>query len=212
VHQRVDGGAGKGLIGQSSQQIGDQAHLVGNDVVGYQTQLRLAAGQNAVLLVLHDGHGDVGALGAGAAGGGDGNDILLMLHGEALEIQVVHRIRALAAQQLAQIQNRAAAHRDHAVIAVIGDGVVHGLDHGLGGLPGAELLLEHELALQVQFLHIRCVDKLVGQNHVPLIQIEFLGQGAEILELVNGRCNNDLPLVRHQRSRKCIHVLFSFSL
>ena len=140
VDQRVDGGAGEGLVGQGLEQLRDQAHLVGDDVVGHQAQLGLAAGEHAVLFVLDDGHGDVGALGAGAAGGGNGDDVLLMHHGEPLEVQVVDRVGALAAQQLAQVHDGAAAHGDDAVIAVVGDGVVHGLDHGLAGLAGAELL------------------------------------------------------------------------
>ena len=73
--RRVDGGAGEGLVGQGLQQLGDQAHLVGDDVVGHQAQLGLTAGEHAVLLVLDDGNRDVGALRAGAAGGGDGDDV-----------------------------------------------------------------------------------------------------------------------------------------
>ena len=205
VDQRVDGGAGEGLVGQGLEQVGDQAHLVGDDVIGHQTQLGLTAGEHAVLLVLDDGHGDVGALRAGAAGGGDGDDVLLVDHGEALEVQVVDGVGTLAAQQLAQVHDGAAAHGDDAVIAVVGDGVVHGLDHGLRGLTGAELLLEHEVALQAQLLHEGGVDELVGQNHVPFTQLEFLGHLSEGLELIHGGSKDDLSLVSHQRSGKCIH-------
>ena len=205
MDQRVDGGAGEGLVGQGLEQVGDQAHLVGDDVIGHQAQLGFAAGEHAVLLVLDDGHGDVGALGAGAAGGGDGDDVLLVDHGEALEVQVVDGVGTLAAQQLAQVHDGAAAHGDDAVIAVIGDGVVHGLDHGLGRLTGAELLLEHEVALQAQFLHEGGVDKLVGQHHIPLTQLEFLCHLGEGLELIHGGSKDNLSLVSHQRSGKCIH-------
>ena len=193
------------------EEVRDQAHLVGDDVVGHQAQLGLAAGEHAVLLVLDDGHGDVGALRAGAAGGGDGDDVLLVDHGEALEEQVVHGVGALAAQQLAKVHDGAAAHSDDAVIAVVGDGVVHDLDHFLAGLTGAELLLEHEVALETQVLHERGVDELVGEHHVPLIQIELLGHVGKGLELVHGRGKNNLSLVSHQSSGKCIHVLFSFT-
>ncbi len=98
MDQSVNSRAGKGLIGKGLQQIRDQAHLVRDDVVRHQAQLGLAAGQLAVLLVLDDGDGDVGALRASATGGGDGNDVLLMLDGETLKIQVVHAVRTLAAQ------------------------------------------------------------------------------------------------------------------
>ena len=211
MDQRVDGGAGEGLVGQGLEQVGDQAHLVGDDVIGHQAQLGLAAGEHAVLLVLDDGHGDVGALRAGAAGGGDGDDVLLVDHGEALEVQVVDGVGTLAAQQLAQVHDSAAAHGDDAVIAVVGDGVVHDLDHGLAGLAGAELLLEHEVALEAQVLHEGGVDELVGQHHVALAQVELIGHVGEGLELVDGRCENDLSLVSHQGSGKSIHIRFSFS-
>ena len=205
VYQRVDGGAGEGLIGQGLDEVGDQAHLVGDDVVRHQTQLGLAAGENAVLLVLDDGHGDVGTLGAGAAGGGNGDDVLLMLDGETLEVQVMHGVGPLAAQQLAQIHDGAAAHGNHTVIAFIGDCIVHGLDHGLGRLTGTELLLKHEITLQVQILHEGSVDELVGEYHVPLAQFEFLGHLSEGLELVHGGSENDFALIGHQRSGKSIH-------
>ena len=110
VDQGVDGGAGEGLVGQGLEELRDQAHLVGDDVVGHQAQLGLTAGEHTVLLVLDDSHRDVGALRAGAAGGGDGDDVLLVHHGESLEVQVVDGIGALAAQQLAQVHNGAAAH------------------------------------------------------------------------------------------------------
>ena len=128
-----------------------------------------------------------------------------MLDGETLEVQVVHSVGTLAAQQLAQVQNSAAAHSDDTVIAVVGDGVIHGLDHSLGRLTGAELLLEHEVALQAQLLHEGGVDELVGQNHVPFTQIELLGHLSEGLELIHGGSKDDLSLVSHQRSGKCIH-------
>ena len=205
VHQSVDGGAGEGLVGQGAQQVGDQADLVGDDVVGNQAQLGLAAGQHAVLLVLDDGHGDVGALRAGAAGGGDGDDVLLVDDGEALEVQVVHSVGTLAAQQLAQVHDGAAADSDDTVIALVGDGIVHGLDHGLGGLTGTELLLEDELALQAQLLHEGLVDELVGQNHVTLVQLELFSHLGEGLELVHGGSENDLALIGHQRGGKSVH-------
>ena len=128
-----------------------------------------------------------------------------MDHGEALEVQVVDGVGTLAAQQLAQVHDGAAAHGDDAVIAVVGDGVVHGLDHGLRGLTGAELLLEHELALQAQVLHEGGVDKLVGQHHIPLTQLEFLCHLGEGLELVHGGSKDNFSLVSHQRSGKSIH-------
>ena len=128
-----------------------------------------------------------------------------MDHGEALEVQVVDGVGTLAAQQLAQVHDGAAAHSDDTVIAVIGDGVIHGLDHGLRGLTGAELLLEHELALQAQVLHEGGVDELVGQNHVPFTQLKFLCHLGEGLELIHGGSKDNLSLVSHQRSGKCIH-------
>ena len=205
MHQSIDGGAGEGLVGKSAQQVRDQADLVGDNVIGNQAQLGLATGEDAVLLVLDDGHGDVGALRTGAAGGGDGNDVLLVDHGEALEVQVVDGVGTLAAQQLAQVHDGAAADGDDAVIAVVGDGVVHGLDHGLGGLTGAELLLEHEVALQTQVLHEGGVNELVGQHHVPLVQLELFGHLGEGLELVHGGSEDDLSLISHQRGGKSIH-------
>ena len=147
-------------------------------------------------MLVHSGHGDVGALGAGAAGGGDGDDVLLVHHGEALEVQVVDRVGTLAAQQLAQVHDGAAAHGDDAVIAVVGDGVVHDLDHFLAGLAGAELLLEHIVALQAKVLHEGGVDELVGQHHIPLIQLELLRHLSKGLELVHRRGKDDLSLVR----------------
>ncbi len=202
VDQGVDGGAGKGLVGQRLDELRDQAHLVGDDVVGHQAQLGLAAGELAVDLRLHDGHGDVGALAAGAAGGGNGDDVLLVDNGEALVVQLVDAVGPLAAQQLAQVHDGAAAHGDDAVIAVVGDGVVHGLDHGLGGLARAELLLEHEAALEAPLLHEGGVDELVGQHHVTLVQLELLRHLGEGLELIHGGREDDLALVRHQAGGK----------
>ena len=205
VDQGVDGGAGEGLVGQGLEELRDQAHLVGDDVVGHQAQLGLAAGEHTVLLVLDDSHRDVGALRAGAAGGGDGDDVLLVHHGESLEVQVVDGIGALAAQQLAQVHNGAAAHGDDAVVAVVGDGVVHDLDHFLAGLAGTELLLEYIMALEAQILHEGGIDELVGQHHVPLVQLELLRHLGEGLELVHCGSENNLPLVSHQGSGKSIH-------
>ena len=128
-----------------------------------------------------------------------------MHHGEPLEVQVVHGVGTLAAQQLAQVHDGAAADGDDTVIAVIGDGVVHGLDHGLGGLTGAELLLEDELALQAQLLHEGLVDELVGQDHVAVVQLELLSHLGEGLELVHGGGEDDLALIGHQRGGKSVH-------
>ena len=128
-----------------------------------------------------------------------------MLDGETLEVQVMHGVGPLAAQQLAQIHDGAAAHGNHTVIAFIGDCIVHGLDHGLGRLTGTELFLKHEIALQVQILHEGGVDELVGQNHVPFTQLELLSHLSEGLELIHGGSKDDLSLVSHQRSGKCIH-------
>ena len=128
-----------------------------------------------------------------------------MHHGEPLEVQVVHGVGTLAAQQLAQVHDGAAAHSDDTVIAVIGDGIVHGLDHGLGGLTGTELLLEHEVALQAQLLHEGGVNELVGQDHVALVQLELLRHLGEVLELVHSGSENDFALISHQRGGKSIH-------
>ena len=144
---------------------------------------------------------------AGAAGGGDGDDVLLVHHGESLEVQVVDGIGALAAQQLAQVHNGAAAHGDDAVIAVVGDGVVHDLDHFLAGFASAELLLEHIMALEAQILHEGGVDELVGQHHVPLVQLELLRHLGEGLELVHCGSENNLPLVSHQEAEKASMIL-----
>ena len=202
MNQRVDGGAGKGLVGQRLDKLRDQAHLVRNDVIGHKTQLRLSAGELTVDLRLHDSHGDVGTLAAGAAGGGDGDDVLLMNNGEALVVQLVDAVGPLAAQQLAQVHDGAAAHGDDAVIAVVGDGVVHGLDHSLGGLARAELLLEHKAALEAQLLHEGGVDEIVGQHHVTLVQLELLRHLGEGLKFIHGGREDDLALVRHQAGGK----------
>jgi hypothetical protein len=207
MNQSVNGGAGEGLVGQGFDKIGNQADLVWDDVVRNQTQFSFAAGQHAVLFILHDGNGNIGAFRTRSAGGGNGNDVLLMLDGETLEVEIMHSVRTLAAQQLAQVHNRAAANSDHAVVAVIGNGVVHGLNHGLGRLPGAEFLLEHILAFEIQFLHKRGVDELVGEHHIPLIQLEFLCHSREGVEFVHRGGKNDLALVGHQSGGKSIHFL-----
>ena len=130
-----------------------------------------------------------------------------MLDGEALEVQIVHRVRPLAPQQLAEVHDGPAAHRDDPVVALVGDRVVHGLDHGLAGLPRAELLLKHELALEAQLLHEGGVDELVGQHHVPLVQLELLRHLSEGLKFIHRRRKDDFPFVRHQRGGKCVHFL-----
>ena len=207
MNQSVNGGAGEGLVGQGFDKIGNQADLVWDDVVRNQTQFGFAAGQHAVLFILDDGNGNIGAFRTRSAGGGNGNDVLLMLDGETLEVEIMHSVRTLAAQQLAQVHNRAAANSDHAVVAVIGNGVVHGLNHGLGRLPGAEFLLEYILALEVQLLHERRVNELIGEHHVPLIQLEFLRHSREGIKLVHGGSEDDLTLVGHQGGGKSIHFL-----
>ena len=124
----------------------------------------------------------------------------------ALEVQLMYGIRTLAAQQLAQVHDSAAAYCDNAIVRIVRNSFVHGLDHSLGRLAAAELLLEYEVTLQTQFLHERLVDKLVGQNAVSLTQLEFLSESLEIIELVNGRRDYDFSLVGLQSLAKSIHI------
>ena len=205
MDQRVDRGGCERLVGQGLEQVRDQADLVRDDVIRNQAELGLAAGQLAVLLVLDDRNGNVGDLRAGAAGGRDGDNFLLVYDRLALEVHLMYRGRALAAEQLAKVHDRAAADGDNTVILVVRNGLVHGFDHSLRGLAGAKLLLENILALQAVLLHEGLVDEFVGQDDVALTELELIGKLAEVRKLVNGGGDDDLSLVLHQGGAESIH-------
>ena len=99
MNQSVDSRSCERLVRQGLQQIRYQANLVRDDIVGYQTQLGVAASQLAVLLILYDSNGNVGNFGTGAAGGRDSDNFLLMYNRLALEVQLMYGIRTLAAQR-----------------------------------------------------------------------------------------------------------------
>ena len=205
MDERVDCGSSERLVGQGLEQIRNQANLVRDDVIGNQTELGLAAGQLAVLLVLNDCNRDVGYFGTGAAGGRDSDNFLLMYNGLALEVQLMYRGRALAAEQLAQVHDSAAANSDNAVIGIIRNGLVHGFDHCFGRLACAELLLENKFALQAKLFHEGLVDEFVGQDNIALAKLELCGEITEVCKLVNGRGDDDLSLVLHQGGAESIH-------
>ena len=117
----------------------------------------------------------------------------------------MYRGRALAAEQLAKVHDRAAADGDNTVILVVRNGLVHGFDHSLRGLAGAKLLLENILALQAVLLHEGLVDEFVGQDDVALTELELIGKLAEVRKLVNGGGDDDLSLVLHQGGAESIH-------
>ena len=205
VDQSIDSGCCERLVRQGLEQIRNQAYLVRDDVVGNQAQLGVAAGQLAVLLVLDDSNGNVGDLGTGAAGGRDSDNFLLVYNRLALEVQLMYGGRALAAEQLAKVHDCAAAYCDYAVVGVVRNCFVHGLDHSLRRLACAELLLEYEVALQTELLHERLVNELVGQNDVALAKLELLCKCIESIKLVNSRGDDDLSLVLHQGRAESIH-------
>ena len=117
----------------------------------------------------------------------------------------MYRRRALAAEQLAQVHDSAAANSDDAVVRIIRNGFVHGLDHSLGRLACTKLLLENKVALQAKLFHEGLVDEFVGQDDIALAQLELSSEIAEVCKLVNGRGDDDLSLVLHQGGAESIH-------
>ena len=205
VDQSIDSGCCERLVRQGLEQIRNQANLVRDDVVGNQAELGIAAGQLAVLLVLNDSNRNVGNLRTGTAGGRDSDNFLLMYNRLALEVQLMYGGRALAAEQLAKVHDSTAAYCDYAVVGIVRNSLVHGLDHSLGRLACTELLLEYELALEAKLFHEGLVDEFVGQNDVALAQLELLSESTKGVKLVNSRGNDDLSLVLHQGGAESIH-------
>ena len=205
MDQSIDSGCCERLVRQGLEQIRNQANLVRDDVVGNQAQLGVAAGQLAVLLVLNDSNRNVGNLRTGTAGGRDSDNFLLMYNRLTLEVQLMYGGRALAAEQLAKVHDSTAAYCDYAVVGIVRNSLVHGLDHSLGRLTCTELLLEYELALEAKLFHEGLVDEFVGQNDVALAQLELLSESTKGVKLVNSRGNDDLSLVLHQGGAESIH-------
>ena len=184
VDQRVDGAGGKHFQGQALQQLGDQHGVVG--VHGGRHHAHLGAHAGAVQ------HGDIRHLAAGAAGGGDDDQLLRLVQGRHTGIQLVHVHGIRHSEHLGQVDDGAAADGDDAVKGQAADVLQDGLGHNVTGLAHAVLLLIHHMARQIQLPEIRCIDVLVGQDQVPLAQGKALCKLLALAVLVQRRLEYDL--------------------
>lgn len=101
MNQSVDGAGGKDSEGQALQQLGNEYSVVGIHGRTHQTQLGAQAGAG------HDG--DVGHLAAGAASGGDDDQLPLLLQIGGLVVQLVHPLAVGDRQHLGDVNDGAAA-------------------------------------------------------------------------------------------------------
>ena len=199
VDQGVDGAGGEHLERQALQQLGDQHRVVGVHGGADQAKLGSYAGAG------HDG--DIGHLAARAAGGGDDDQLPLLFQIGGLVIKVVHPLAVRDGQHLGDVDHRAAADGDHPLTAGLGRVGQDRIHHHVGGLPGAILLLEDHIAVQV--LHtaeVGLIDIGVAEDQVVSVEAERLGKLFAGVEAVQSRLpdhfqHSNVPFSISERDR-----------
>ena len=184
VDQRVDGTGGEHLQGQALQQLRDQHGVVGVHGGRHHAHLRAHAG--AVQ------HGDIRHLAAGAAGGGDDDQLVGFVQRGHTGVQLVHILRVRHGEHFGQVNDGTASDGDDPLVMQAADVLQDGLRHNVAGLAHAVLLLIHHMARQVQLPKMRCIDVLVGQDQVCFLQLETFRELPARPVLIQRRLEYDL--------------------
>ena len=191
VDEGIDGAIDIEVEWQALEQLGNEHGMVGQDRVIRQAHLRALGGDL--------GDGEVGDFAAGAAGGGKDDQLLGLDDGDAPLEGGHHILETLQDEELGNVDHRAAAHRHHPVegeaLHVLEDAV----HHHVRRLSSSVLLLHHHMARQVQPLHEGFVQEGVGDDQVPLGELEGLGEGREGVEAAQAGFQGEELHVRLRR-------------
>ena len=139
-----------------------------------------------------ENHGNIGDLATGAAGGGQGDQLMHAPEIRHVSVQVVDILRAVGgdSKHLCHIHDGAAADGDdarHAHLCV--DAVSlskDGVDHVVGGLCRAEFLAEDDRTGAVRRAKIGLIAG-IGEDQVMGGQLKRPGKGLKVRKFVNGR-------------------------